>query len=217
MVHGFCSTISSFYPTPMRKVLFLFTVLLFSVQMQAQDLTLLNRIKTVNGKVKSFEADLDNTLIKSKKTTTQKGKLYFVHPYEFAAQFTTGNYMIVNEKKSKMDIGLFHGTFKLRDGGMMQSLSNIFLYGFQGRLQELADENNYSLTTKTENGFHIVTGTINKKKLIGVGYRQVIFKYHTGSLLLKEIVMYDYKGNKDTYTISNVKYDVLVDKKMFLF
>lgn len=217
MVHGFCSTISSFYPTPMRKVLFLFTVLLFSVQMQAQDLTLLNRIKTVNGKVKSFEADLDNTLVKSKKTTTQKGKLYFVHPYEFAAQFTTGNYMIVNEKKSKMDIGLFHGTFKLRDGGMMQSLSNIFLYGFQGRLQELADENNYSLTTKTENGFHIVTGTINKKKLIGVGYRQVIFKYHTGSLLLKEIVMYDYKGNKDTYTISNVKYDVLVDKKMFLF
>ena len=217
MVHGFCSTISSFYPTPMRKVLFLFTVLLFSVQMQAQDLTLLNRIKTVNGKVKSFEADLDNTLVKSKKTTTQKGKLYFVHPYEFAAQFTTGNYMIVNEKKSKMDIGLFHGTFKLRDGGMMQSLSNIFLYGFQGRLQELADENNYSLTTKTENGFHIVTGTINKKKLIGVGYRQVIFKYHTGSLLLKEIVMYDYKGNKDTYTISNVKYDVPVDKKMFLF
>ena len=217
MVHGFCSTISSFYPKPMRKVLFLFTVLLFSVQMQAQDLNLLNRIKTVNGKVKSFEADLDNTLVKSKKTTTQKGKLYFVHPYEFAAQFTTGNYMIVNEKKSKMDIGLFHGTFKLRDGGMMQSLSNIFLYGFQGRLQELADENNYSLTTKTENGFHIVTGTINKKKLIGVGYRQVIFKYHTGSLLLKEIVMYDYKGNKDTYTISNVKYDVLVDKKMFLF
>ena len=201
----------------MRKVLFLFTVLLFSVQMQAQDLTLLNRIKTVNGKVKSFEADLDNTLVKSKKTTTQKGKLYFVHPYEFAAHFTTGNYMIVNEKKSKMDIGLFHGTFKLRDGGMMQSLSNIFLYGFQGRLQELADENNYNLTTKTENGFHIVTGTINKKKLIGVGYRQVIFKYHTGSLLLKEIVMYDYKGNKDTYTISNVKYDVPVDKKMFLF
>ena len=217
MVHGFCSTISSFYPTPMRKVLFLFTVLLFSVQMQAQDLTLLNRIKTVNGKVKSFEADLDNTLVKSKKTTTQKGKLYFVHPYEFAAQFTTGNYMIVNEKKSKMDIGLFHGTFKLRDGGMMQSLSNIFLYGFQGRLQELADENNYSLTTKTENGFHIVTGTINKKKLIGMGYRQVIFKYHIDSRLLKEIVMYDYKGNKDTYTISNVKYDVLVDKKMFLF
>ena len=201
----------------MKKVLLLLTVLLFSAQMQAQDITLLNRIKTVNGKVKSFEADLDNTFVKSKKTTTQKGKLYFVHPYEFAAQFTTGNYMIVNEKKSKMDIGLFHGTFKLRDGGMIQSLSNIFLYGFQGRLQELADENNYNLTTKTENGFHIVTGTINKKKLIGVGYRQVIFKYHTGSLLLKEIVMYDYKGNKDTYTISNVKYDVPVDKKMFLF
>ena len=217
MVHGFCSTISSFYAKPMRKVLFLLTVLLFSMQMQAQDVTLLNRIKTVNGKVKSFEADLSNTLVKSKKTTTQNGKLYFVRPYEFAAQFTTGKYMIVNEKKIKMNIGLFDGTFKLRDGGIMQSLSNIFLYGFQGRLQELADENNYNLTTKTENGYYVVTGTINKKKLIGVGYKQVIFKYHTDSLLLKEIVMYDYKGNKDMYTISNVKYDLPVDKKTFQF
>lgn len=217
MVHGFCSTISSFYSKPMRKVLFLLTALLFSVQMQAQDITLLNRIKTVNGKVKSFEADLSNTLVKSKKATTQDGKLYFVRPYEFVAQFTTGKYMIVNEKKIKMNIGLFDGTFKLRDGGIMQSLSNIFLYGFQGRLQELADDNNYNLTTKTENGYYVVTGTINKKKLIGVGYKQVIFKYHTDSLLLKEIVMYDYKGKKDTYTISNVKYDVPVDKKMFQF
>ena len=48
MVHGFCSTISSFYPKPMKKVLFLLTFLLFSVQIQAQDLTLLNRIKTVS-------------------------------------------------------------------------------------------------------------------------------------------------------------------------
>ena len=217
MAHGFCSTISSFYPKPMKKVLFLLTVLLFSVQMQAQDLTLLNRIKTVNGKVKSFEADLDNTLVKSKKTTTQKGKLYFVHPHEFAAQFTNGNYMIVNEKKSKMDIGLFHGTFKLKDGGIMRSLSNIFLYGFQGRLQELADENNYNLTTKTENDYHVVTGTINKKKLLGIGYKQVIFKYHKESALLKEISMIDFNGNKNTYTISNVKYDVPVDKKTFQF
>ena len=46
--------------------------------------------------------------------------------------------MIVNEKKIKMDIGIFHGTFRLRDGGRMQSLTNIFLYGFQGRIQDLA-------------------------------------------------------------------------------
>ena len=186
----------------MKKALFLFVAFFLAMQMQAQDVNLLNRIRAINGKIKTFDADLANTLVKPKKTTSQQGKLYFVSPNEFAALFTTGKYMIVNEKKINMDIGLFSGTYKLRDGGMMQSLSNIFLYG---------------LTTKTENGFHIVTGTIKKKVLIGIGYKQVVFKYHTDSLLLKEIVLFDYSGNMDTYTISNVKYDVTVDQKTFEF
>ena len=199
----------------MRKTLSILAFLLTATLLQAQDTDLLNRIKATNGKIKTFEADLANTLVKPKKTTSQEGKLYFVSPYEFAAMFNTGKYMIVNEKKINMEIGLFSGTYKLKDGGMMQSLSNIFLYGFQGKIQQLADENGYSLTTKTEGGFHIVTGTIKRKKLIGIGYKQVVFKYHTDSLLLKEIVLFDYSGNMDVYTISNIKYDVAVDPKLF--
>ena len=156
-------------------------------------------------------------MVKPKKTTKQNGKLYFVTPYEFSATFNTGNYMIVNEKKIKMDIGMFHGTFKLKDGGMMQGLSRIFLYGFQGRIQDLANENGYTISTITEGVYHVVTGTAKKKPLFGVGYKTVVFKYHTDSLLLKEIVLYDYNGNKDTYVISNVKYDVTIDKKTFQF
>ena len=201
----------------MKKVLILLTAILFAMQLQAQDATLLNRIRETNGKVKSFESDLANTMVKPKKTTSQNGKLYFVSPYEFSAQFTTGNYMIVNEKKIKMDIGMFHGTFKLRDDGTMQGLSHIFLYGFQGRIQDLAKENGYTLSTKTEDGYHVVTGTTDKKPLLGVGYKKVVFKYHTDTLLLKEIVLYDFSDNKDSYVISNVKYDVTVDKKKFQF
>ena len=201
----------------MKKTIILLTAILFALQMQAQDAMLLNRIREVNGKVKSFESDLANTMVKPKKTTSQNGKLYFVSPYEFSAKFTTGNYMIVNEKKIKMDIGMFHGTFRLKEGGMMQGLSRIFLYGFQGRIQDLANENGYTVSTKTEGDFHVVTGTAKKKPLFGVGYKMVVFKYFTDSLLLKEIVLYDYSGNKDSYVISNVKYDVAIDKKTFQF
>ncbi len=201
----------------MKKTIILLTAILFVLQMQAQDATLLNRIREVNGKVKSFESDLANTMVKPKKTTSQNGKLYFVSPNEFSAKFTTGNYMIVNEKKIKMDIGMFHGTFRLKEGGMMQGLSRIFLYGFQGRIQDLANENGYTVSTKTEGEFHVVTGTAKKKPLFGVGYKMVVFKYHTDNLLLKEIVLYDYSGNKDSYVISNVKYDIPVDKKTFQF
>ena len=201
----------------MKKTIILLTAILFALQMQAQDAMLLNRIREVNGKVKSFESDLANTMVKPKKTTAQNGKLYFVSPNEFSANFTTGNYMIVNAQKIKMDIGMFHGTFRLKEGGMMQGLSHIFLYGFQGRIQDLANENGYTLSTKTEGEFHIVTGTAKKKPLFGVGYKTVVFKYFTDSLLLKEIVLYDYSGNKDSYVISNVKYDVAIDKKTFQF
>ena len=201
----------------MKKAILFISFFLTVAMAQAQDVNLLNRIKTVNSKVKSFESDLSNTLVKQKKTTQQSGKLYFAKPYEFAALFNTGKFMIVNDKKLNMNIGLFHGIFKLKDGGMMQSLSNIFLYGFQGRIQDLADENDYSLSTKTENGYQVVTGTINKKKLVGVGYKTVVFKYRTDNLLLKEIVLIDYNGNQDTYSMSNVKYDVALDKKLFQF
>ena len=201
----------------MRKFVVLLIFCLTAMCLQAQDMELLNSIKATNGKIKSFSADLTNTIIKPKKTNTQVGDLYFVKPYQFAALFTNGKYMVVNEKKINIEIGLFSGVYRLREGGMMQSLSNIFLYGFQGRLQDLADENGYSLSTKTEGGYHIVTGTIKKKKLIGIGYKTVVFKYHVDSLLLKEIVLYDYSGNEDTYTISNVKYDVKVDPKTFVF
>ena len=201
----------------MKKTIILLTAILFALQMQAQDAMLLNRIREVNGKVKSFESDLANTMVKPKKTTSQNGKLYFVSPNEFSAKFTTGNYMIVNAQKIKMDIGMFHGTFRLKEGGMMQGLSHIFLYGFQGRIQDLANENGYTVSTKTEGDFHVVTGTAKKKPLFGVGYKMVVFKYFTDSLLLKEIVLYDYSGNKDSYVISNVKYDVVIDKKTFQF
>ena len=201
----------------MKKTIILLTAILFALQMQAQDAMLLNRIREVNGKVKSFESDLANTMVKPKKTTSQNGKLYFAKPNEFSAKFTTGNYMIVNAQKIKMDIGMFHGTFRLKEGGMMQGLSHIFLYGFQGRIQDLANENGYTLSTKTEGEYHIVTGTAKKKPLFGVGYKMVVFKYFTDSLLLKEIVLYDYSGNKDSYVISNVKYDVAIDKKTFQF
>ena len=201
----------------MKKALILITAVLLCFTMQAQELDLLNRIKTTNGAVKSFEADLANTIIRSKKSASQNGKLYFVKPYEFAALFNTGNYMIANEQKIKMDIGIFHGTFKLKDGGKMQSLTNIFLYGFQGRAQELAKLSNYLLTTKTENGYHVITMITQKKSFLGIGYKTVIFKYDAETLLLKQIVLYDYNDNKDTYTVSNVKYNVAIDKSKFQF
>ena len=185
--------------------------------LQAQNVELLNSIKATNSKIKSFEADLSNTLVKPKKTSKQEGKLYFVSPKDFAALFVTEKYMIVNEKKIKMDIGLFNGTFRLKDGGMMQSLSNIFLYGFQGRCKDLAEENDYSVKVHETGPYYQITCTNNNRVIFGFGFKQVIFKYLKDSLKLKEIILVEDEDAKSVYTISNVKYDVKVDSKRFEF
>jgi outer membrane lipoprotein-sorting protein len=201
----------------MKKALIVIAAFLLSTHLYGQDIALLSRIKAANGKIKTFEADINETMVKPKKTIHREGKIYFVSPKEFAALFSEGSCMIGNEKRIKMDIGRLHGTFKLKDGGMMQSIGNIFLYSFQGRVEDMFNENGFEFTTKTEDGFHIITGTIIRKNFFGLGYKKVIIKYQTENLLFKEIVLYDYNGNEDTYTLSNFKYDVNVDEKTFQF
>lgn len=217
MVHGFCCTIFVLN-NPMKKGLVIFSFLLFVLQMQAQDIIqLLSGIKAANSEITSIESEVTKTLLKSNKTITQEGKLYYVSPNEFSAQFTTGEYMIVNEKKIKIDIGIFHGTYKLREGSKIESLSNIFLYAFQGRIQDLMDENNFDMTTESEDGYYIITGTNKKKKILGIGYKKAVFKFQAESLHVEEIDLYDYKGNVDTFRMSDIKYNVPIDRKIFQF
>lgn len=201
----------------MKRILVLFMIGLFAISAQAQDNTVIKKIRQANGTVKSFETDLNNTLEKPNKKTEQDGKLYFVCPNQFAALFDNGKHMVVNVDRLKMNIGLFHGTFRLRGDGMMRSLSNIFLYGFQGRCEDLARDNNYTINVSEKGPYQQVCCHNKRKSLLGIGYKTVIFNYDKDSLMLRQIVLIDNSDNVDTYTISNVQYNVLVDDSVFSF
>lgn len=190
---------------------------LSSIASQAQDNAILKKIRQANAVVTSFETDLTNTFMKSNKKTSQDGKLYFISPSRFAALFNNGKYMIVNEKRIKMDIGMFHGTFRLREDGMMRSLSNIFLYGFQGRCEDLARENNYTINVNEKGSYQQVCCNNKKKSLFGIGYKTVIFNYDRESLMLRQIILIDNNDSVDTYTITNTVYNIPVDAKKFEF
>ena len=109
---------------------------------------------------------------------------------------------------------MFHGTVRMRNGSL-RSLSRAFLYAIQGRCQDLADENNYSLQTETDEQFHTVTLTTKKKLLIGIGIKQAILRYGVNDLLIKEIVLIDYRGYIDTYTLVNEKYNEEIKESDF--
>lgn len=202
----------------MRKTLFIAFLCLFSLTMQAQDKAVLDRILQTNSAVKSFETDLTNILAKHDGTTNrQTGTLYFSAPDRFAALFTTGKHMIVNVDHMKVNMGIFNGKFKLRSSGMMRSLGNIFLYGFQGRCEDLAKENNYSIKVSEKGPYQQVYCTNNRRSIFGIGYKTVIFNYDKDTLLIKEIILIDNKDNVDTYTISNTKWNAAVKDSVYAF
>ena len=201
----------------MKKLLSLLTFTLLVFLLQAQDFNLLQSIKAAGDNVKTLEAQLDNITVRNGKLVrSQTGPLYCVSPNEFAALFETGQYMIVNEKQIKVDIGLFHGTFKLKEGGRMRMLSNIFLCSFQGQCQKLAEGNGYNINIETDE-YHTVIFTNDKKRLFGVNYKKIIFNFNKSDLHLKEIILYDSRGTCDTYIISNPKYNVDVSPDIFKF
>ncbi len=198
-----------------RKILVQLAFILLAFQVNAQVADILQSIRSAGKDLESFEASVTNVRQKkSGKTETQAGQLYFISPNEFAALFETGRYMIANEKKLKMDIGQFHGTFKLKEGGTMRALSNIFLYGFQGKCQDLADENNYSVEVEVGNDYTVIL-TNNKRNLLGIDYQKIIFNFKKDDLLIREFILIDTRGTSNTFTISNMKCNIDISKDIF--
>ena len=81
--------------------------------------------------------------------------------------------------------------------------------------EDLAEENNFTLQTESDEHFHTVYFTTKKKLLIGIGLKQAIFRYDRESLLLKEIVLIDYKDSIDTFTLENEKYNTKIEDSIF--
>ena len=198
----------------MKKALVLLVTILLAMQMQAQDLTLLDSIKSANAKITTIEANIHNHTKKTDRTIEKDGAFYYSFSDKFSAVFENDSYMIVNGNHIKVDIGIFHGTFRMWNGPI-RSLTRAFLYALQGRCQDLAEENNFSLRIESDNSFHNVIFTTKKKILIGIGLKQAIFRYDVNNLLLKEIVLIDYKSSIDTYTLENEKRNAEIDESIF--
>lgn len=188
------------YFWPMKKLLIFVTILL-SVQLYAQDTVLLQRIKEANMEVATFQSNITRHLVTSSDITDRNGELQFMAPDKLCTEFDNGTYLIINNNRIKLDIGYFHGTFKIRKKGLMRSFANLFLYAFQGRCQDLAEENNYFIETQTDENFHIVTLTTKKKSFLGLGYKTAVFHFGLDDLLIKELILTDYRDTHDTYRL----------------
>lgn len=185
---------------PMKKLIIILTFLL-SVQLQAQDTVLLQRIKAANMEVYAFQSRITRHLVSSEGINDRTGEIFFLTPDKLCTEFDNGTYLIINGNYIKLDIGFFHGKFRIRKKGLMRSFANLFLYAFQGRCQDLAEENNYFIDTQSDEHFHIVTLTTKKRSFLGLGYKTAVFHFGLDDLLIKELVLTDYNDTHDTYRL----------------
>ena len=199
----------------MKHAFALLTLTLFVLSLKAQDLGILDSIYAKGIAITSVEAHLEKELKKKDTTIVQSGKIYFVSPDKVSALFDDGNYMIINGNRMTIDIGIFHGRYKLSRNKIMRSISRIFLYGLQGRCQDFLNESGYTMETCQKDGMQIVQFTTKKKHFLGLGYRVVIFKYNLKDLLFCELVLIDYNDFVDTFVISEPKYDVTISEEKF--
>ena len=81
--------------------------------MRAQNLTLLDSIKNVNANVMTLEANVHNHTKKTDRTIEKDGDFYYSFSDKFSAVFKNDSYMIVNCDHIKVDIGIFHGSFRM--------------------------------------------------------------------------------------------------------
>ena len=199
----------------MKRVLIFLFLSLLATSLKSQEEDLLQRIQAAGSRIQSMDAQLVNDNIKPKKHEVRVGKFYYQCPDKFGAYFDNGTLMVANENRLKIDIGLFHGSFKMGKSGLFRSLSNLFLYGVQGKCQALAEEHNYNLNiAETDEGI-AVTLESRKKSFFKIGYEKVIFLYNSKTLLINAIKLFDSRGTKDFYRMENIYFDVPVQEDWF--
>ena len=199
----------------MKRAIFILTITLLTLRLQAQDLDILDNIQTKGTAITSFEGRIEKELKRKDTTLVQHGNIHYISPDKMAALFDDGDYMIINGNRMSVDIGIFHGKFKLSRNKTMRSVSKIFLYGIQGRCKDFLEESRYTMETIQKDGLQIVQYTTKKKHFLGLGYRVVIFKYDLNDLLVRELVLIDYSNIIDSFVISEPQYDIPIDEKKF--
>lgn len=203
------------YFAHMKNALILLTITLFALSLKAQDLSILDNIYAKGTTIASVEARINKVLQRKDNTIVQNGDFFYVSPDKVTALFDDGNYMIINGNRMSIDIGVFHGRYKLNRNKTMRSISRIFLYGIQGRCKDFLEESGYTMETIQKDGLQIIQFTTKKKHFLGLGYRVVIFKYDLNELLLRELVLIDYNDFIDTFTISEPKHNVKINEEKF--
>lgn len=89
--------------------------------------------------------------------------------------------------------------FDLTKNMMMKALSRALTYSFEGRLKDLAKEQNTNLLASKEGNEYVVTLGATKKA--ARGYNRIIIRYDAKSCRIKSMIMDEFNGTSTSYSL----------------
>ena len=200
----------------MKRIVILIAIFCVATPANAQSEDFLyQQIEKAGAMITSMECELDNIYVKEDYVRNKHGRLYYQATDKIGAFFDNGDYAILNGKKMKIDIGIFHGIFRTDRGKITKPLSEMLFAALQGNCRQLADGYNYDIAIITTENSYDITFTTRKRKLFGIGYKQTIFSYGLDDKRIQAITLIDYKDNIDTYQLIDKQIDTDIDESKF--
>lgn len=127
------------------------------------------------------------------------GTLAFKPEGYLSMDYTNGEQFIIDGSKMTIKRAGKTQVFDTNKNLMMQGLSHMLIYAFQGKVKELAQEQGTEIAAFQDGDLYVVTLTAVKKS--ARGYSKAIFRYSTKTCAIKSMVLTEFSGKVTTYDL----------------
>lgn len=196
---------------------FLLCALLTSNTLCADNAAALDKIESANAAYSSQTCSFtqQKTTVTGAKNDAN-GTLYYVSPDKLSQHYVqpatdllvingANFYMARNDKKMLFDTS---------KNQMMRNLSNTLLYCIQGKIRQLATENDANVDVSESADNYIVTLTARKKA--ARGYKTIVLHYAKKTCLLTTMRMDEMNGASTLYQLTDTQVNSTIDASKFI-
>lgn len=185
----------------MKRILTLAILLAgtFTLSAQGSEAILKKIVEKAPQSISSGFTEVRSSTANPKNATTLTGTLEFKSADFLSMSYDNSELFEIDGQKMTMVRNGKKQIFDLTKNKMMQGLSHLLLFAFQGRVKELSEEQGTTLLVSTENNEYVVT--LAAKEKAPRGYMNATFRYSASTGRIKSMYLVEFNGKSTSYEL----------------
>ncbi len=185
----------------MKRILTLAILLAGTLTISAQnsEAILKKIVEKAPQSISSGFVEVRSSITNPKNATTLTGTLEFKSKDFLSMNYDNSDLFEIDGQKMTMVRTGKKQVFDLTKNRMMQGLSHLLLYAFQGRVKDLSEEQGTTLLVSTENGEYVVT--LAAKEKTSRGYMNATFHYNASTGRITSMNLVEFNGKTTNYEL----------------